>query len=201
MLSDAAARGLNTQVFRPDAGLCVNIIPYETVYWEDEWPEPELNLTPEESDAVRKMFWFRKKIWDGVALEANEHQAWNEMKQQVPDWALFRRLELTREQKVKRKRAERRVKLQFDAFERELVLDEEQVECLHALGAAKYWRLMLLDDEAFQKALPPKLESHRKKVHEHLGGAMRGTVEHHATRGLWRRLATSATKWFGKGSA
>ena len=62
------------------------------------------------------MFGMRLKIWDGEALNAQDRELWDSVKRQVPQWALFKRLSLTDEQRLAREKAERQVERAFESI-------------------------------------------------------------------------------------
>ena len=62
------------------------------------------------------MFGIRLKVWDREVLNAQDQRLWDAVKSQVPDWALFHRLNLNEEQKQAREEAERQVELEFESL-------------------------------------------------------------------------------------
>jgi hypothetical protein len=49
-------------------------------------------------------------------LNTQDQQLWDAVKRQVPHWALFKRLNLSDEQRLARKKAERQVEQEFESF-------------------------------------------------------------------------------------
>ena len=65
---------------------------------------------------VFRMFGIRLQLWDNEVLNAEDRQLWDAVKRQVPDWALFKRLSLSDEQRAARKKAEQQVQEEFDSL-------------------------------------------------------------------------------------
>jgi hypothetical protein len=63
---------------------------------------------------IHAMFGMRLKIWDGEILDAQDQELWDAVKHRVPQWALFKRLSLTDEQRVAREKAERQGEQAFE---------------------------------------------------------------------------------------
>ena len=116
MLSEKIVAVLAALPYQPDAEWEVNILPFGSIFWKDEMPAiVDLFDRPEDMAIIHAMFGIRLKIWDGVALEAQDQQLWNAVKRQVPQWALFERLRLTDEQMLAREKAERQVEQAFES--------------------------------------------------------------------------------------
>jgi hypothetical protein len=62
------------------------------------------------------MFGIRMQLWDREALNAQDRQLWDAVQRQVPDWALFKRLSLSDEQRVAREQAEQQVEQEFESL-------------------------------------------------------------------------------------
>ncbi len=65
---------------------------------------------------IHAMFGIRLKLWDGEVLNAQDQPLWDAVKDQVPQWALFHRLNLNEGQKQARKEAERQVEREFESL-------------------------------------------------------------------------------------
>ena len=116
MLSERMVTLLSALLFRPDAEWKVNILPFGSIYWDDEMPAiGDLFDKAEDLAIILKMFGIRLKLWDGEVLKIQDRQVWDAIKHQVPDWALFKRLSLSDEQKVAREKAERQVEQEFES--------------------------------------------------------------------------------------
>lgn len=95
MLSEKAIKALSIQQFDPDSDWEVNLLPFGSINWEDEWPETllaELFGQVDDLSIIHAMFEMRLKIWNGEALNAQDRALWDGVKLQVPKWALFERL-------------------------------------------------------------------------------------------------------------
>ncbi|MCU1311416.1 MAG: hypothetical protein JWO20_2541 [Candidatus Angelobacter sp.] len=117
MLSEKAAALLAALPYRPDAKWEVNILPFGSIYWNDEMPAiGDIFDRPEDMSIIFLMFGIRLKLWDREVLNVQDQQLWDAVKRQVPHWALFHRLDLTDEQKHARSEAERQVEREFESL-------------------------------------------------------------------------------------
>lgn len=120
MLSETIVRVLAAMPYQPDAEWEVNILPFGSVFWKDEMPAiRDLFDRPEDMGIIHAMFGLRLQIWDGETLNSQDQQLWDAVRRQVPQWALFKRLRLTEEQKFAREKAERQVEQEFESIGRE----------------------------------------------------------------------------------
>jgi hypothetical protein len=87
MLSEKAIRVLSVQQYRPDSNWEVNIVPFGSIYWTDEWPEnilAELFEQPGDMSMIHSMFGMRIRLWNGEALNSQDQQLWDRVHGQVP---------------------------------------------------------------------------------------------------------------------
>lgn len=116
MLSERMVALLSALPYRPDAEWEVNILPFGSVYWKDEMPEMRDMLDMQDMTTVLRMFGIRLQLWDNEVLNAEDRQLWDAVERQVPDWALFKRLSLSHEQRVAREKAEQQVQREFESL-------------------------------------------------------------------------------------
>jgi hypothetical protein len=117
MFTDKMVVVLAKLTYQPDADWEVNILPFGSIYWKDEMPAiVDIFDRPEDMSILHRMFGIRLKIWDGEALNTQDKELWDAVKTQVSNWALFKRLILSAEQKQAREHAERQVEREFDAL-------------------------------------------------------------------------------------
>ena len=116
MLSERMVAVLSALPYRPDAEWGVNILPFGSVYWKDEMPEMRDMLDIEDMTTVHRMFGIRLQLWDNEVLNAEDRQLWDAVKRQLPEWALFKRLSLSDEQKAAREKAEQQVQQEFESL-------------------------------------------------------------------------------------
>ncbi len=116
MLSERMVVILSALRYRPDAEWGVNILPFGSVYWKDEMPEMRDMLDIQDMTTVQRMFGIRLQLWDNEVLNAEDRQLWDAVKCQVPDWALFKRLSLSDEQRAAREKAEQQVQQEFESL-------------------------------------------------------------------------------------
>jgi len=79
-------------------------------------PEMRDMLDIKDMGTVFRMFGIRLQLWDNEALSAEDRQLWDAVQRQVPDWALFKRMNLSEEQRAAREKAEQQVQQEFDSF-------------------------------------------------------------------------------------
>jgi hypothetical protein len=70
------------------------------------------------------MFGIRMQLWDSETLNAQDRHLWDAIQHQVPDWALFKRLTLSAEQRTARAKAERQVEQECES----LGTDEDEAQ-------------------------------------------------------------------------
>jgi hypothetical protein len=117
MLADKTVAVLAKLAYQPDTEWEVNILPFGSIFWKDEMPAiVDLVDRPDDMVIIHQMFGMRLKIWDGEALTAQEKELWDAVERQVPNWALFKRLILSAEQKLARQQAERQVEQEFESL-------------------------------------------------------------------------------------
>jgi hypothetical protein len=116
MLSENIIAVLAAMPYQPDAEWEVNILPFGSVFWKDEMPAiRDLFDRPEDMGIIHAMFGLRLKIWDGEILSPQDQELWDAVRRQVPQWALFKRLSLSDEQRLAREKAERQVEQAFES--------------------------------------------------------------------------------------
>jgi hypothetical protein len=97
MLSKVAAEYLSSLGYRADAERKVCFLPFAGIYWEDEIPDLKILMKLPETDRhlVFRLFSIRQRIWDRQDLDSDDQQFWDEVRVQVPDFALFQRLDIS----------------------------------------------------------------------------------------------------------
>jgi hypothetical protein len=116
VISERMIALLSALPYRPDAEWGVNILPFGSIYWKDEMPEMRDMLDIEDMTTVNKMFGIRLQLWDNEVLNAEDRQLWDAVKRQLPEWALFKRLSLSDEQRAAREKAEKQVQQEFESL-------------------------------------------------------------------------------------
>jgi len=111
MLSEPAVKELAGLAIKADAEWMVNVFPFGSVYWADEMPDIRQLVHCHEQDRkeILQTFSIRLKVWDGKVLSDDETRLWESMLDQVPSRPLFRRLNLTEDHAVSRRKAEKQV--------------------------------------------------------------------------------------------
>jgi hypothetical protein len=97
MLSQAVVDCLSSLAFRPDAERQSCAIPLAGIYWDNEMPDLRIigKLSEEDRNQVFQLFGIRMKIWDQETLKKEDQQFWDTARSQIPNYALFQRLELS----------------------------------------------------------------------------------------------------------
>jgi hypothetical protein len=88
----------------------VSIIPLGSIYWDDEMPGylDLMKLSEGEQNLIWQLFAIRFRIWDDERLQPEDRSLWEYAGSEAPDWALFRRLTLSADdRKGQRRRRER----------------------------------------------------------------------------------------------
>jgi hypothetical protein len=117
MLSPEAVALLNGWRFRADAPYRMNIMPFASIYWADELNVFEVVKLPEsERNQIWLLFGIRSKIWNRKELSPDETVYWNEARAQLPEWALFERIELSTEDNEARLQMDKEIQLELQDF-------------------------------------------------------------------------------------
>ena len=97
MLSQHAVEYLSCLTHRPDAKCKACYLPFAGIYWEDEIPDFKVlfALSEADRDLVFRLFSIRKKIWDREIVDSDDQEFWDEARVQAPEFALFRRLDIS----------------------------------------------------------------------------------------------------------
>jgi hypothetical protein len=97
MLSARALDYLTPLTYRPNAERRSCVIPLGGIYWADEIPDFNALIKVPESDRnlIYRLFSIRFKIWGGEVLSNSDRRYWDEARSMVPDYPLFRRLQLS----------------------------------------------------------------------------------------------------------
>jgi len=108
MLSDIAVNYLSPLEYRPDAERRSCVLPLGGIYWSDEIPDFRHLLEVPENDRnlIYRLFSIRFKIWDGDDLSGDDQQFWDTARSQVSGYPLFRRLQLSPEDRLAQDRME-----------------------------------------------------------------------------------------------
>lgn len=117
MLSQPAVEVLSSLTYQSNAEWLVNVLPFGGVYWADEMPDIRQLVHCFEQDRTQivRMFSLRLELWNAEGLSDDDQEFWDSIRAQAPTWPLFRRLELTEEQKRVRQKAEQQVAQEIDA--------------------------------------------------------------------------------------
>jgi len=139
MLNEETARFLRTLKYRADSKRQISILPLGSIYWDDELPKLGtlgVFAEPEWNEVVRA-FAIRMKLWDHQVLEDSDREFWEALQSAAPDWALFRRLELSEEDRKARVEAEENCakemqELLASADEVTFVTEQNGLQCFSA---------------------------------------------------------------------
>jgi len=97
VLSGTVVEYLSTRPYRADARRETCVLPYCGICWDDEVPQARCFEVMSEADlhSIFRLFALRLELWKGKVLEDADRRFWEEARQQVPTYALFRRLVIT----------------------------------------------------------------------------------------------------------
>lgn len=97
MLSYYAVAYLDALTYRDDAERVFCLLPIGGIYWEDEIPDPAqfASLSEDDQCQIWRLFAIRIAIWEGAALSEADQEFWDRARRQAPDCPLFRRLDLS----------------------------------------------------------------------------------------------------------
>lgn len=162
MLSAETAKYLSSLRRRHDAKRMICWVPLGGIFWNDELAEAhDLNRFPEDDLAqILRIFGARAKMWAGEPLSEEQVRLWNEVKSQVPEWALFGRKEVTAEDLEAQRGAQQAGDEVFAALladaDKAFVTDEEGLQRFSAtfnlkrledpstnVGVGSIWRRLL----------------------------------------------------------
>ena len=118
MLSEAAVNYLQPLKHNPDAQRHCSMIPLGGIYWDDEIPEfSKLMTVPKDDrDAIFRLFSIRFKLWAGDELDADDQAYWDAALEVVPDYPLFRRIELSDDDRAAQLYTEQETLAGFEAL-------------------------------------------------------------------------------------
>ena len=117
MLSEAAVAFLSPLTFRANAKRETCLIPLGGIYWDDEIPDFGLLLELPERNRklIFRLFSIRFTLWAGNALSESAQAFLNEARSQVPAYPLFRRLNLSPDDRNAQEELERSALESLDA--------------------------------------------------------------------------------------
>lgn len=136
MLTDKAIEYLKPLTFSEKAERVVCFIPLGGIYWEDEITDFRdlMKMSEEDRDSIYNLFRIRFKIWNGDSLEGNDKIFWDTAITQVPNYALFQRLNLSEEDRAAQDEVETGVEEGFGA----LFEDADEVNTTEKDGFQKF---------------------------------------------------------------
>jgi hypothetical protein len=102
MLSDISVNYLLPLKYRLDAERRSCVLPLGGTYWSDEIPNFRhlLEVPEDDRNLIYRLFSTRFKIWNGDDLSADDQQFWDTAQSQVSGYPLFRRLQLSPEDRL-----------------------------------------------------------------------------------------------------
>ena len=136
MLSETTLGFLSTLTYRADAKRQVCWLPLGGIFWEDELPDiRHLTEIPEDDrNQIFRLFSIRLRLWKGESLPDAERQFWDMTYSQVPNWAFFRRQQISDDDQHAQEQAERGAE---DALEA-LLADANQVSISEKDGVQSF---------------------------------------------------------------
>lgn len=97
MLSKGALKYLKPLKYDPEAERRWSLVPLGGIFWADEIPDFRAlsHLPKRDRDSIFRLFSISFRLWDGDELEEDEQAYWDAARTQVPDYPLFRRVDLS----------------------------------------------------------------------------------------------------------
>jgi hypothetical protein len=90
--------------FNEKALLRENIIPLATIFWDDEHPQglPQPICNSKKCfESISLLIAARSEYWEHAKISPKYSQVWQAAKTLIPEWAGFRRLSLSKEERLK----------------------------------------------------------------------------------------------------
>ena len=118
MLSEETLSQLSTLTYHADAKRQVCILPLGSIYWDDELPQARKFAAFPEPDRneILRVFAIRLRVWDHQVLSDEDRQFWVSVRSAAPNWAIFRRLDLSDADRREREEIERACAKEFEEF-------------------------------------------------------------------------------------
>lgn len=125
MLRESTVEYLTQLTYRADAKRRVCLLPVTGIYWEDEIPDfmRLTKLAKEAQYEVLRLFAIRHRIWNLESLSEDDKSFWDDAQLQAPQYALFRRLELS----ATDRKLQNRIVRETDQAFREIEADADEV--------------------------------------------------------------------------
>lgn len=109
MMSETTLGFLSTLRYRADAKRQICWLPLAGIFWEDEMPDIRylMKMPEDDREQIFQLFTIRMRLWKGESLADTERQLWDTMYSQVPNWAFFRRKQVSEDDQYAQGQAER----------------------------------------------------------------------------------------------
>ncbi len=110
------------------------MLPFAGIVWEDEFPAFRETITVPEKDREQmfRLFALRVDLWRGKPLSQEDRTFWEELRTQVPEWALFQRLKVSADELAAQGQVEQEVaeelKEMFDRADRVEITEENGLQ-------------------------------------------------------------------------
>ena len=126
MFSENAASIIRALSFDSHAETISCLLPLGSIFWSDELPPFRFPAFTDaaDHDAVMRLFAIRINYWNTGEMSAEDKSFWDAAHKQFPDWALFRRLNLSEASRLEHGRVQKQAEDFFD----EMVASADEVE-------------------------------------------------------------------------
>lgn len=126
MLSEKLTAILEKYPYEPRAEKRVSYLPLGGIFWSDEYPttSDREKLDDEATGQLMRLFAIRFKVWHGEQLSELETKLFTSAQRSLPNYGLFKRLQLNDEDWKLQKEVETEILQAFD----ELTDDASEVE-------------------------------------------------------------------------
>jgi hypothetical protein len=97
MLSESTLQYLSNLTYRADAKRQVCWLPLSGIYCEDEMPDIRrpIKIPEDDRNQILHLFSIRLRVWKGEVVPDAEQRFWDATYSQVPNWAFFRRQQIS----------------------------------------------------------------------------------------------------------
>lgn len=146
MFSENATSIIRALSFDSHAETISCLLPLGSIFWSDELPPSRFLAFTDAADreAVMRLFAIRINYWNTGEMNAEDKLFWDTAQKQFPDWALFRRLNLSESQRLEHESVQKQAE---DFFEEIVASADEVTLSKNEGGFTSFSATFNLDDE------------------------------------------------------
>jgi hypothetical protein len=114
MFTDKTKQIIQSLVFDPNAKTVASLLPLGSIFWTDELPSMRFPAFGEDMNLIMRLFAIRINFWESGKIADEAKPLWQVAQQTFPDWAFFRRLQLTAQHRQEHEDAQRQMENLFE---------------------------------------------------------------------------------------